>query len=337
MNFRKYNSIENAYQDSFIEKITKDNFQNEIFIVQEKVHGANLSFITNGKEIKLAKRTEILEDEESFFQAHLLREKYQERILQLFASISIDYPIETLTIFGEYFGGIYPHKEVKKSKSSKTIQKGVYYCPDNEFYAFDLLINNHKYLDVDICANLFEKHQFIYAKDLFRGSLQDCLDFSNTFPSTIPALFGLPELESNICEGTIIRPVNILFLSSGSRVLLKNKNEKWSEKNNSSNKAILKKLKEEKVILSPLANELLDEMSKLINTNRLSNVISKIGEVDSQKDKGKLIGLFSKDVLEDFLKSFEDQYRSLEKSEMKAITKNLNTVTSGLISDYFNE
>lgn len=335
MNFRKYSSIENAYQYSFIEKITKDNFQNEIFVVQEKVHGANLSFITNGKEIKLAKRTEILEDEESFFFAHLLREKYHERILQLFSSISTDHPIETLTIFGEYFGGIYPHKEVKKSKSAKTIQKGVYYSPDNEFYAFDLLLNNHQYLDVDLCSNLFEQHQFIYAKDLFRGSLQDCLNYPNTFQSTIPSLFGLPELESNICEGTVIRPVKALFLSSGSRVLLKNKNEKWSEKNNSSNKAVLKKLKEEKVVLSLLANELLDEMSKLINTNRLSNVISKIGEVDPQKDKGRLIGLFSKDVLEDFLKSFEDQYKSLEKTEMKVITKNLNKVAGDVISDYF--
>ncbi len=44
MNFRKYNSIENSYQSSFIEKIIQNGFENETYVVQEKVHGANLSF-----------------------------------------------------------------------------------------------------------------------------------------------------------------------------------------------------------------------------------------------------------------------------------------------------
>jgi hypothetical protein len=37
--------------------------------VQEKVNWANLSFITNGKDIISAKRTEIINDNEEFFNA----------------------------------------------------------------------------------------------------------------------------------------------------------------------------------------------------------------------------------------------------------------------------
>ncbi len=255
----------------------------------------------------------------------------------MFTSLFEVSQIESLTIFGEYFGGIYPHKDVKKNKLAKTIQKGVYYCPDNEFYAFDILLNNHIYLDVDTCINLFEQHNFIYSKDLFRGNLDDCLNYSNSFQSTIPPLFNLPELESNICEGIIIRPVKTLFLNSGSRVLLKNKNEKWTEKNKTSNKEILTKIKNEESILSPLGVFLLEEIGKLINLNRLLNVISKIGEINPEKDYGKLMRLFSKDVLDDFIKSFDLDFKSLEKSEQKIITKNLNKVIGVLISEYLVE
>jgi len=56
---------------------------------------------------------------------------------------------------------------------AKTVQKGVYYLPNNEFYAFDILLNGHVYLDVDVCNRLFHEFGFVYAESLFRGNLQD--------------------------------------------------------------------------------------------------------------------------------------------------------------------
>lgn len=46
MEFKKYNSIENSYQDDLISSIIEQGFGDLEFVVQEKVHGANLSFIT---------------------------------------------------------------------------------------------------------------------------------------------------------------------------------------------------------------------------------------------------------------------------------------------------
>jgi Rnl2 family RNA ligase len=123
MKFRKYSSIENSTLHSFIEKIEKDGFAEEEFVVQEKVHGSNLSVLTNGKDIRFAKRTEIIDDEESFFRVDLFRNRYEQRILNLFDSLKSEFELETLTVFGEYFGGYYPHKSVPKNKFAKTIQK----------------------------------------------------------------------------------------------------------------------------------------------------------------------------------------------------------------------
>ena len=56
MEFKKYNSIENSYQDDFISSIIEQGFGDLEYVVQEKIHGANLSFITDGKSILSAKR-----------------------------------------------------------------------------------------------------------------------------------------------------------------------------------------------------------------------------------------------------------------------------------------
>jgi hypothetical protein len=41
---------------------------------------------------------------------------------------------------------------------------------------------------------------------------------------------GLPPIENNIVEGTVIKPLIPLFENNGSRIILKNKNDKFSEK-----------------------------------------------------------------------------------------------------------
>ena len=67
MQFRKYSTIENTYLTSFLDKIKTEGYDQMEYVVQEKVHGSNVCIITDGKVIQLAKRTEIIEDEASFF------------------------------------------------------------------------------------------------------------------------------------------------------------------------------------------------------------------------------------------------------------------------------
>ncbi len=337
MEFKKYNSIENSYQEDFISAIINQGFGGLDYVVQEKVHGANLSFITDGQNILSAKRTELIADSEQFYNSKLVQDNYKEKNLALYADVSKQFGTKTVTIFGEIFGGGYPHPDIPKDDNAKLVQRGIYYCPANDFFAYDILIDGEKYLDVEIASGLFEKFGFVYAKTLFKGSLHDCLAFSNEFKTTIPSEYGLPQLDGNICEGVVIRPIQPSFLRTGSRVLIKNKNEKWAENNNFIDKAILSKLLHEGEELSEEASFLCEEVYKLITQNRLTNLISKIGDVNPKRDLGKVLGLYNKDALTDFFKTYKEQYDNLEKHESKAVNKFLNKHAGQLINDYFDK
>ncbi|PXW09422.1 Rnl2 family RNA ligase [Chryseobacterium sp. CBTAP 102] len=331
MIFKTYNAIENAYQARVIEQIRMQGFGDEVFIVQEKVHGANFSFFTDGKEIKIAKRTAFIEKDEKFFNAHQMLERYRKNVIEVFQKVKAIYPnVETVVIYGELFGGGYKHQDVEPVKDAVKVQKGIEYAPHNEFYAFDIKLNGITYLDTEVINQIFEETGFFYAKILFQGTLEEALKFPNVFNSKIPALLGLPELEDNRCEGTIVKTLKTRYFGNGARIILKNKNEKWVEKS----KMVKKEGKtvHKQVHFSEKAYEIWEEIQKYATANRLNNVVSKIGEFEP-KMIGKVIGLFSQDILEDFQKDFPAAFTAIEKEEQKRINKKLNS----LVIDFIKE
>lgn len=334
MEFKKYNSIENSYQLDFLTEIREQGFYDQEFIVQEKVHGANICFITDGKEIQSAKRIELIFDEEDFYNSKSVQNKYESKIIELFNLVNKKFDsVNQVTVFGELFGGAYPHSDVAKVEKATLVQKGIYYSPDNDFYAFDILINADQYLDTDTVSSLFETVGFLHAITLFRGSLDDCLQYQNDFQSQISKLLGLPDLKKNTCEGVVVRPVKPCFFRNGARVLVKNKNEKWNENNNYIDKEILKSILSKEDSLSDDVQMLCEEITKYITENRLNNVVSKIGTI-TQNDFGKLLGLYSKDVLEEFQKIHKNEYDRLEKFETKFINKFLNSQAGELVTNF---
>jgi uncharacterized protein YjgD (DUF1641 family) len=118
--------------------------------------------------------------------------------------------------------------------------------------------------------------------------------------------------------------------------MVKNKNEKWAENNNYIDKSLLNRLlKLDGENLSENAKFLCEEIYKLITINRLNNIVSKIGIIDPKKDLGKVLGLFNKDVIADFLKNNQLYYNTLEKQEMKFINKFLNKHAGEMIYDIY--
>ena len=321
--FKKYNSIENAYRKDFIERVALATIKSNDFVVQEKVHGANFSLITNGADLKSAKRTSLLEGTDHFNNHALIKELYYDKILKLYKAVKTKYPnTESITVFGEIFGGSYP--DIEQARGAIRVQKGIFYAPYNEFYAFNIMVNQAFYLNVTEANELLETYGFFYAKTLFRGTLKEVLAYPNAFESKISEWLKLPEIKNNTCEGIVIKPVVPHFLPNGSRVIIKNKNAKWSEKSKANSKPLVK------VELSDEVQNLLSELERYINPNRLANVMSKESNLDSTQI-GKLIGLLSKDALEDFLKEFKTPFDTLEKSEQKQITKQLNQFAAQLV------
>ncbi len=331
LEFKKYSSIENSYNREFVERVMAEMPPDLQFVVQEKVHGANVSFLCNGNDIQFAKRTSIVTNDEKFYDYEELLEAYKEQVMRLFADEKERYPgVKSISVFGEMFGGHYPHEEVKRIGRLGLIQKGVCYTPTHEFYGFDIYVfrdDGANYLSVPETNELFEKNAFFYAKTLFQGSLTECLKYPNKFDSHIPQWLGLPAIEDNICEGIIIRPVEPMFFRNGSRVLIKSKNERFAEK-----KSVKKreKIQTEQPEYSRELMALMDEVACYVTENRLSNVVSHIGEVSIPKDFGKIMGLLSKDALEDFLKEHGEEYSDLEKSEQKILNKELNRLATEL-------
>ncbi|MCL8536891.1 hypothetical protein M9991_08460 [Chryseobacterium gallinarum] len=330
MIFKTYNSIENAYQTRVIDQIKLQGFGDEIFIVQEKVHGANFSFFTNGKEIKIAKRTAFITKDEKFFNAHQILERYRKNVLEVFRKVKAIYPdAETVVIYGELFGGGYKHKEVDPVEGAIRVQKGIEYAPYNEFYAFDIKLNGITYLDTEIINPIFEETGFFYAKTLFQGTLEEALRYPNVFNSKIPVWLGLPEM-NNMCEGTIIKTLKTRYFGNGARVILKNKNEKWIEKSKMVKKQ--ERITQKQVQFSGAAQQIWEEIQRYVTVNRLNNVVSKTGEFAPEMI-GKITGLFAKDILEDFEKDFPAVLRTIEKEEQKRINKKLNSLVINCIKE----
>jgi Rnl2 family RNA ligase len=112
--FKKYSSIENSFNREFLEYVVAQMPADLQYVVQEKVHGANTSFLCDGHEVKFAKRTSALVEDEKFYEYPELLESYKERVLNLFVHIKSLYPaVKHISVFGEMFGGSYPHPEVK--------------------------------------------------------------------------------------------------------------------------------------------------------------------------------------------------------------------------------
>lgn len=328
--FKKYNSIENTYREKEVEQIYLHGYDKETYVVQEKVHGANFSFITNGNKIEVAKRSGLIIEGENFSNYEYVLDTYSEAIKTLFSLVKIDYPeTETVTVFGELFGGSYEHTDVEKIKGMVRVQKGVFYSPENDFYAFDICINQTKYLDVVVANTYFETVELFYAKTLFQGSLKKCLDYPNIFQSKVPTWLKFPEIEGNICEGVIIKPAISKHFRNGQRVIFKNKNEKWSERSHSKHK-ITKEVK----VFSDLEKETINYLLSYVSENRLMNVQSKLGEF-SLKQMGKTIGLFAQDALVDFKKDYELQWEDTEKESQKIMTKMLNKEAANLVKELF--
>jgi len=152
------------------------NFKKTDWVVTEKIHGANFGIVTDGKTVRFAKRKEFLDSKEDFFGYQLLQKRLILQAKELFKFLQVDLlNLEKVFIYGELFGGEYPHPEVNPVSGVQAIQTGVYYSPNIEYCAFDIAViengneKNKNYLDYSIALYLFEKVGMMAAKPLFIG------------------------------------------------------------------------------------------------------------------------------------------------------------------------
>ena len=331
MKFTKYPSIENTYRQKAIAYVYETGNSGGEWVVSEKIHGANFNVIYDGTEFRMAKKKALIADDDTFYGCQSIKDQLKAQIRQIFIKLQSDsiIPISYVKFCGEIYGGTYPHPDVARVKGAMKVQSGIWYRPDTGFYAFDIMANDN-FIDDDTAQSLFREFGIFNAEPLFRGTFGECLEYTNEFNTTIPDRLGLPRIDNNICEGVVLKPVDPRIFPCGSRVIFKNKNDKHSEKKNGN----IPKEKMAEVKFSEKGQTLYEELFSLITENRLRNVISHVGKI-SDKEFGKLMGLFVKDAIEEFRKDFAEELDAIDKDEQKRMNKRVGQLAAELIRQHF--
>jgi len=326
MNFTKFSSIENVQRQKYLDKVVEEGKANQEFVCTEKVHGSNLSMHYDGNEFRLASRSGFIGIESNFYGINSHVDSLKERMLKLYDLLGND---GFVSVYGEWFGGGYP--DIVSPPGTKKVQKEVSYCPHNDFYGFDI-VKNGEHLNVDDRGFYFSKTDFHYAKILKRGTLKECLEYPNDFLTTIPKYYGLPDIDGNIAEGTVIEPVEYCTFNTGSRIIFKNKNAKFKE--NGKNKSA--KLKED-IKLSEKAKEKLNWLLGCVNENRRNAVVSKFDHIDEKKF-GPLMGTYIVDIIDEYRREFEEEIeQDIDEKEAKKVKKELSkAVQVNIREDFVN-
>lgn len=308
MEFKKYNSIENHYNEkNIMHWITKYPELNlEKFIIQEKIHGSNFSIWFEKKdtdiEVKFGKRTSFLEETESFFdwQNTIKKENVQNLIKKIKEKMNV-LNIPSIILFGELYG--------------TGVQKGIYYSQDKNIKFFDMKICN-LYISQNKMLNFFKEikcENMLVPIIGYAKSLKEALEINTEFNSHISDK-QFDQLD-NICEGVVIKPFEKVYMYDESVFYIKKKNEKFLEKSKSPKK---QKIYTE---LSKEYQELKNIFSTYFTENRLDNVFSKYGEIQEIKEIGKYINLLIEDAKQDFFKEYKDRFVLLENREKKELLK----------------
>ncbi len=242
------------------------------WVATEKLHGANLCVCSDGDHVVVAKRRAVLQPGEEFF-------GYRRAVGPLLAQIralvrELDAP--WVFIYGELFGGSYPHPAMQPIDGVSPVQTGIHYGPDVRFHAFDVATAHDgiaQLLPFEWALELLKTHDLPTVPVIATGSLNDMLALPVQFPTRVPAQLGLPALEGdNWAEGLVIKPLASAGPVDGSRPLLKRKLPAFSESvYHASSKP------------TPLAATT-DALGRaeaavidMVNDNRINSAISKVG------------------------------------------------------------
>lgn len=323
-------------------------FKKTEWVVTEKIHGANFGITTDGSDIRFAKRKEFLLPDEDFFGFKSLENQLVHQVKEIFRIIQAETPrLLRISVYGELFGGEYPHPEVPPVPNVQAVQTGIYYSPKIEYCAFDIAVvessnpASRAYKDYDKALKIFQQVGLMCAQPLFMGKYEAALAYNIEFDSTIPALLGLPKLPSqNLAEGIVIKPIKSIYLEpAGIRPILKRKIPEFVEDSrfHQATKWTYS------TAPTPTQNLSTDELSQamlaLVTETRLNNVISKVGRVSRRdiKKKQQLLQFFVSDVLETFNEDYADIFSTITGQSQQTLIEQLNQESQRLIDNYFKK
>ena len=310
--FKKFSSLENSYRENFIHKIREQGYENEKYIITEKIHGANYSFtvvIENELPVSVipAKRSGYISSDEKFYNHRPVYEKYVDKVSNLALCLLKDNNMSdgVVTAYGELYGG--------------NIQGGMAYPLEQDFAGFDITVDGTP-IDKRKAFSLMNEYEIPTVPVVgVAPSLSDSLVYNESFVTNLLRDgFDVANPQSE-AEGIVIEPVNPRYLPTGERVYIKKKTKRFLEKGKN-------KIKKPEVKLNNLLSEILEKSLEYVNENRYNAVVSKEGDVNI-KMIGKISGLMTQDIITDLIKDgvFEDLKDLGDASEVKKFKQTLQS------------
>jgi len=334
--FVKYSSIENSYRQGFLDKCAM-RVGDAQMVALEKIHGANFSWIADASGVRVAKRTDVIDELETFYGHTRFYNRYKPVVQALFGLVKNEFPgITQINLFGEIFGGRY---NGVGAQSAKKVQDGVNYHPDNEFMAFDLKLTfdtgvsryvpfsdlDDMLFDANIITKLSFDDRMRTAPVLKIGTLEELIKIDPLFYTKVPKAYKLEtehreKTQIDYAEGFVIRGYDEDFYIGNERVILKQKNALYGEK--------VKEVKiKSAVTLTEDQQALLDKVCSYLNENRVNAVLSK--STYDQKSFGRLQGDVTRDALEDFEK--DNGFRAQDTEEWNVLGKRIGAYAASVI------
>jgi len=177
------------------------------WVATEKIHGAQLVVATDGEVVRLGKRKAWLAPDEPFFGWQLLRHELEAKARALHAALGRG---GELHLYGELFGGSYPHFGVAALPGLCAVQTGIWYAPGLAWAVFDALVVGEGsapgFLAHAELERLARVAGLLLPPLLGRGTRVELTRLPVRYPSRMPACLGLPELPGNVAEGYVLKP-----------------------------------------------------------------------------------------------------------------------------------
>jgi Rnl2 family RNA ligase len=176
------------------------------WVATEKIHGANFVVGATADGVWFGKRKAWLEASEPFFGWQLIAKELAAAAREVFRAIGAP----QVVMYGELFGGGYPHADVATVPALQPVQTGVWYAPDVRWAPFDMLVAADDEHDGELLAfsdveALAADAGLVTPPVVGRGRLADLEALPVRAPTRVPAALGLPPLDDNIGEGLVLK------------------------------------------------------------------------------------------------------------------------------------
>jgi Rnl2 family RNA ligase len=325
--FRAYSDIENNSNKKKLDELKQYGYHEKEWIALEKIHGSNFSFLCDGTNVRVARRSALITDNETFFKSDDVLKKYEKDIMIIFNNIKHVIPdVTMIQVFGEMFGGLYKGIQSK----SKPVQKGVYYNTEVDFIIFDIRVD---FIDPNTLS-LFLSHSEVIKfcerlninvlRPIHTGTLETLLNLDPVFDSTIHQLYSLPQIPDNHAEGYVLK-TNERHILQYDRPILKHKNYAFGE--------VVKNNNNTNTVPQNIIDKHFQNILSYICQNRFNNVISKEG-INANSEK--IINLFAIDCVKDYTKTLDstetDEFKEIDKIIKKNVSQHIRQ--NKLIDEY---